>query len=219
MSILDFLTGGAGGSMMSGVKQGGQQMGILQMLGLAPDEQYGSPIGAQQGTGAPMPSAMIDPAVTSQNRTSSLANFGNKMSQFGAGMSAASAPSRMPVDFGQVLAGGNQAMQAGDDRNLDNRVKEAQIGALGAKGAPDFDQQAQQVMMKEKMGIPLSPQEQALKATYDAFQNKQQTITMPDGTIRQVPAQRPVFGQVAGDRAAPQGGGQMQRPPLSSFMR
>lgn len=213
--------GGGGGSLMNAAKGGQQQMGLLQMLGMAPDAQYDSPIGPQQGTGQPLPAGVIDPTQRAQQRASMLANLGSGLSRFGAGMSQASAPSRMPVDFGQALAGGTNAMQAGEDRDMDTRLKEAQIGALGQKGKPDMETQAQSIMMKKQMGVPLTPQEEALAGTYDAFGTaKMQTITMPDGSIRQVPAQRPVFGQLTGQ--APAGSGQMQRPtrpPLDSFMR
>ena len=225
MSILDFLTGGAGGgSLMQNMKQNGQNMSIMQMLGLDPSgQQYTAPIGPQQGTGTPMPSSEIDPKLQSQNRSSALAKLGQGLSTWGAGVSAASGPSRMPVDFGQTLAGGTNAMNAEENRGMENRLKEAQIGALGAKQQPDLEKQAQSIMLKKQMGVPLTPQEEALAGTYDAFGTaKMQTITMPDGSIRQVPAQRPVFGQMSGGRAAPQGGGQSTRPtrpPLDSFMR
>jgi hypothetical protein len=212
-SILSSLGGGG----ISGAKDAMQQQSLLQMLGLAPTQQYDSPIGAMPN-GAPMPSSMIDPATQAQQRSSSLANLGSKLNQWGAGVSAASAPSRMPVDFGQALAGGTQALQQGQDRELDTRLKEAQIGALGAKGQPDFEAQAQQALIKRNMGIGLSPQEEAALKAYDQLQtSKLQTVTMPDSSIRQVPAYRPVFADVQQGQPARQ---QIrQRPPLSSFMR
>ncbi len=221
MSIMDYLGMGAGGSMMDRFKQGGQQMSIMQMLGLDPSgQQYDAPVGPQQGTATPMPSSELDPKLVAQQKSSALAKLGQGLSTWGAGVSAASGPSRMPVDFGQALAGGTNAMNQGQDKELDNQLKQAQIGKMGREGNADMEQQAQAIMMKKQMGIPLTPQEEALAGTYDAFGGaKMQTITMPDGSIKQVPAQRPVFGQMAGDRAAPPGGGQMQRPPLNSFMR
>jgi len=218
--LLNSSSMGGGSSLMDTAKGGQQQMGLLQMLGMAPDAQYDSPIGPQHGTGQPMDAQAIDPAQRAQQRASMLANLGGGLSRFGAGMSKASGPSRMPVDFGQALAGGNDAMQAGQTSDMDMRLKEAQIGALGQKGQPDLEKQAQAIMQKKKMGITLSPQEEAIAGTYDAFQNKMQTVTMPDGTVRQVPAQRPVFGQLTGQTPGAMGGaGQAPRPQVNPMQR
>lgn len=228
MSWLEDLLGGVGmggmgggSSLMDMAKGQKQNMSIMQMLGMAPMDEYSAPIGPQQGSAAPMPSSMIDPALQEQQRSSMLSNLGQGLSRFGAGMSKASGPSRMPVDFGQAMAGGQDALDAGRNSDMDMQLKQAQIGALGQKGKPDLEAQAQTIMQKKQMGIPLTPQEEAIAGTYDAFQNKMQTVTMPDGTVRQVPAQRPVFGQMH-PNAMPQGGGQPirpVRPPLDSFMR
>lgn len=190
MSILDFLMGG-GGSMASNVKQNQQQSGILQMLGIGgtpgivPEQQ--DPVQAK-GAGDPY----------------------GALARWGAGVSKASGYSRMPTTMGQVMAAGNEAMEAGNTTDMDNQLKQAQAQAYGAKGM-DMERQAQQIMMKKQMGIPLSPEEEAMAGTYDAFGTaKMQTITMPDGSIKQVPAQRPVFGQLTGQ--TPQGGGQAVRP-------
>jgi hypothetical protein len=216
MGWLDELFGGGmggmgGGSMMDMAKQADPQMSFLQAIGLAPQNQYDAPIGAMPGTGTPMPSSVIDPKLQSQQRSSMLGQLGNRLSQWGAGVSQASGPSRMPVDFGQALAGGTNALQAGQDRDMDNRLKEAQIVAYGAKQRPDFSAQAQDALVKLKMGLPLTPQEQATLQAWDAFEtSKLQTVTMPDQSIRQVPAHRPVFGQLTGN--APAGGTQAPRP-------
>ncbi len=219
MSWLEDLLGGGGmgaamggggqSSLMNMAKGQGKNMSIWQALGVAPMDEYTAPIGP--GTdGKPMPSSMIDPALQSQQQSGMLANIGQGLSRFGAGMSKASGPSRMPVDFGQALAGGQEAMDAGHNQDIENQLKQAQAGAYKAKETPKLEQQAEAVMQKKQMGLPLTPAEQAIASTYDAFQNKMQTVTMPDGTVRQVPAQRPVFGQLTGN--APPGGGQAPRP-------
>ncbi len=212
-SSLGGMGGGAQSSLMDMAKGQKQNMSIMQLLGMAPMDEYSAPIGPQQGTGTPMPSSVLDPALQSQQRSSMLANLGSGLSRFGAGVSKASGPSRMPVDFGQALAGGNDALQAGQNTDIDNQLKQAQAGAVGAKTQPDLEKQAQAVMAKKQMGIPLTPAEEAIAGTYDAFQNKMQTVTMPDGTVRQVPAQRPVFGQLTGN--TPPGGGQAPRPAMA----
>ncbi|MGA1553430.1 MAG: hypothetical protein ACO35I_05230 [Burkholderiaceae bacterium] len=161
--------------------------------------------GALQGAAMPVTGfnpaeGMIDPALLGGGALQNAGGYDKwkALSDFGAGMSAASAPSAMPVSFGQALAGGNQAMQAGEDRALNRMKTQAEIGSLGSKGA-DLEKQAQNVFIKQKMGLPLSPQDEAIAKAYDAFQgSKMQTTTMPDQTIRQVPTYRPVFGSQGG---------------------
>jgi hypothetical protein len=203
MSILNSILGQYGGA--TGAAKAGNQMSILQMLGLG--------AGPNQG---PMPDGSVMPNISGQEQDSSLANLASRLGTWGAGVSQASGPSRTPVDFGQALAGGQQALDTRDQQQLGNMKTVAEIGALRGKGAPDFDAQAQQILIKKNQGLPLTPQEEALAQSYDSFAgSKLQTVTMPDGTIRQVPSQRPVFG----DLSQRQGQGQQQRPPLSSFMR
>lgn len=205
---------GAGGSLMGAVKKNNRQKGLLEMLMGGGGEQYDSPIGPTPNGGAPIPSDMIDPQMQQNDRDSAIAKLG-ALGDFGAGLSAAGGYSTTPVSFGQALAAGNQSMNAGQDRELENQFKRAKIESLSAKEF-DLEKQAQQIMMKKQMGIPLTPAEEATGKAYDAFNaGKTQTITMPDFTTRQVPSMRPVFGQPQANR----GGGQMQRPPLSSFMR
>lgn len=210
-SILQSLGGGG----IAGAKDAMQQQSLLQMLGLGnPDmTTEGKPVGQLMDASG----SVINPAFQQQQSGGGLANLGRSLSNWGAGVSAASAPSRTPIDFGQALAGGTQAMQAGEDRVLDTRLKEAQIGALGAKGAPDIEAMAQQAMIKRNMGGQLSPQEEASLRAYDQFQtSKLQTVTDATGAIRQVPAYRPIYGDSQGQpvrQTSP------QRPPLSSFLR
>lgn len=200
--------GGAGGSMMSQAKQGmGLQSILADMFG-GGSQQYDKPIGPQQGTGQPMPSSVIDPAT--QGNSGGLAALGRGLSTFGAGMAKASGPSRMPVSFGEVLAGGNDAMQAADDKRLETRYKEAQIRALGNKGV-DLEKTAQQALVKSNMGIELTPQERASLQAYDTMNQAKLSYTQDKmGNFIPQPAARSIM---------PQSGGQAVRPPLSSFMR
>lgn len=197
-------------AMLKGGAGTGQDMSMLQSLGMQIPGQS-----VATGAAQAMPASMLNPAIQSGG---GLGDIGSMLSRFGAGMSQASGPSRMPVDFGQALAGGNQAVQAGEDSDIARQLQRAQIEAISQKAQPDLEKQAQAIMMKKQMGIPLSPQEEAVSKSYDAFGTaKMQTITMPDGTIRQVPAQRPVFGTPP---IVPSGGQPVrQRPPLSSFVR
>ena len=205
---------GAGGSLMGAVKKNNRQKGLLEMLMGGGGEQYDSPIGPTPNGGAPIPSDMIDPQMQQNDRDSAIAKLG-ALGDFGAGLSAAGGYSTTPVSFGQALAAGNQSMQAGQDREFENQFKRAKLEGLGAKEF-DLEKQAQQIMIKKQMGIALNPQEQAIGSAYDSIYGaKNQTVTTPDGRIVQVPSQRPIFGQPQANR----GGGQMQRPPLSSFMR
>jgi hypothetical protein len=214
MSVLQSIVGQYGG-LSGAAKQGQRQMGIIEMLGLGKGG-YTSPIGPTQPGQTPMTGESIDSAAYNQQRMEGLAALGQRLSTFGGGLSQASAPSATPVSFGQALAGGNQALQAQDQRDLGNMKTQAEIAALGGQEM-DLEKQAQQIMVKKRMGVPLSPQEEAVAQSYDAFAaSKMQTITMPDGTTRQVPTRRPVFGDFNSGSQAPR---QEQRPPLSTFMR
>lgn len=193
MGWFDFF---GGGGLADVARQGDQQQSLLQMLGLTGETT--PPI---------VPNAQI-PQAQQPDPWSRLA-------QWGAGVAKASAPSRMPVDFGQAMAGGADALREADDRALDAQLKQAQIGAEKAKGMPDLDAQAQQIMIKKQMGVPLTPQEQAIANTYDAFNTaKMQTVTMPDQSIRQLPAQRPIFGT-----PPVSGGGQQVDPRMQRLQQ
>jgi len=189
MGILDILKGQYGG-LAQAAKQGGQQMGLLEQLGLGQTPSI-NPAGEQM-----------------QDMSGGLAALGQRLGTWGAGVSAASGPSRMPVDFGQALAGGQQALQAEDDRMLDTQVKQAQIGKYQAASKPDFEQSAQQALIKKNMGLPLSPQEEATLKSFDAFNmTKQSASTDQFGNVRMMPR-----ASIMGPQGAPQGGGQNPDP-------
>ncbi len=203
MSILDMLMGGAaGGSMMDMAKQGGQQMSILQMLGLD---------GSTTPTSGAASASVLDPKL--QSGGSSLADIGRSLSNYGAGMSQASGPSRMPVDFGQAMAGGNAGLQAGQDNQTNNRLKEAQMGALGQRGKPDLEASAQNALVKLKMGAPLSPEEQAQLQAFDTMNQAKLTYNQdPNGQFRANPAARSILPPGMSGGAPPQGSGQQIDP-------
>lgn len=186
MSILDSLFGSYGGSLTQAAKQGGKQMSILDMIGMgAPQSQYTAPIGPMQGTGTPMPSEQI-PA--QQQSYSGLGDLGRQLATWGAGVSKASGPSRLPVDFGQALAGGTDALNNQGKQDLENQKTQAEIGVLGTKQQPDFDKTAQQALIKMKMGLPLSPQEQASLEAWDTMnQTKSSATADPFGVLRMTP--------------------------------
>lgn len=196
MGILDILKGQYG-SLAQASKQGGQQMGLLQQLGL------GQTPGINPGAN-PADQQM-------QDMSGGLAALGQRLGTWGAGVSAASGPSRLPVDFGQALAGGTQALQAEDDRMLDKQVKEAQIGKFQAQSQPDFEQSAQQALIKRNMGLELSPQEEATLKAFDAFNmTKQSASTDQFGNVRMMPRASILGPQ--GMPQSPQGGGQNPDP-------
>lgn len=184
MSILDYLGLGSG-SLMNTAKQGAQQSSILQLLGL---DDAGAPTAASA-----TPSSMVNPALQSGG---SLADIGRGLSAFGAGMSKASDFSRTPVSFGQAMAGGNDALQASEDRQLDSRLKEAQIGAYGAKALPDLEKSAQLALVKSNMGMPLSPQEQASLQAFDTMNQSKLSYTQDRfGNFVPQPAARSILPQ------------------------
>jgi len=179
--ILDFLMGGAGGnSLVDGVKQSGQQSAIMQMLGLGGAQQEGVVPAASVGQASTInPALQTQPIVPQQSgyqQPSTLAQFGDKLSNWGAGVSKASEFSRTPIGFGQVLAGGNDAMQAADDRDLKNQITKAQIGAEKSKGN-DLDSMAKQALVKSNMGLPLTPQEQASLKSFDTLNQAKLSYT------------------------------------------
>lgn len=179
------------------------QLGVLASLGLG-GQNYTLPIGPQQGTGSPLDSQSI----TDQMRNSSLVNLANKLGTWGAGVSRASGPSRLPVDFGQALAGGTDALNADEDRQLSQAKTLTEIGALGAKGQPDLEAQAQQALMKYNMGQPLTPEEIAALKTYSSLNEaKQSTYGLPSGGYVSAPSYRSIVPPGLGG----QGNGQRPR--------
>lgn len=175
------------GGLANAQKANQRQMGILEALGLGSGGPgYTAPIGPMQD-GSAMPAESISPQDYQAAKDSALARFGNQLSTWGAGVSKASGPSRIPVSFGQALAGGQDALNSQDQQALANRKTEAEIGALGAKG-PDFDAQLQQILVKENMGIPLTPQEIAHKQAWNDI-NQTKTTFGSDalGNVRAMP--------------------------------
>jgi hypothetical protein len=223
MSILSDLLGQFGG--LTGIAKQGQS-GALAQIG----NMYNSPIGATQSG---MPMGELNPAFQSgalaqiaqpteqpdwlDRNSEALGKFGDMATRFGSGMSAASAPSRMPVDFGQALAGGQQAVDAGKQQDLANQLTQAQTGAAIAKGSKfDLENQAQTALVKSNMGQPLTPQEQAALQSYDQMQQSKLTYTQdPSGQFIPRPAARSIMPQ----GQAPSGQPDLQDAGFMQFLK
>lgn len=145
--MLQSLLGGGGGST-----EGADGLGSMIGLGAG---AMGA--GAAMG-GAPQAGAM-----------GGAGSGWNRLGDWGAGVSKASgATYGPPKTFGEVMAGGNDALMARDQQSLGNRKTEAEIGALNNRGV-DFDSQLQNILVKENMGVPLTPQEQAHKQAWNSI--------------------------------------------------
>lgn len=209
--------GGLGGAAKMGA---GNNMSIWQMLGLGDQGAgYTAPIGPTQPGQAPMTGEAIDPQQYAQQQSEGLAALGRRLGTWGAGVSQASgATYGPPKSFGEVLAGGNQALAAQDQQNLANRKTEAEIGALGAKEKPDFEALAQAAMLRRQLGAP-QPGDEAILKTFDAFNMTKQSGSVDPitGNVRMLP-RASVFGPSGGNAQLIRQPN-AQRPPLSSFMR
>lgn len=189
MSILADLMAQFGG--MTGLAKQGQSGALAQIVGgqQQPTAQAGLPQGeinpayqTQSGTLAQIGQPAEQPNWLDRN-SEALGKFGDMASRWGGGVSAASAPSRTPVGFGQALAGGQQAVEKGTQQDLANQLTQAQTGAAIAKGGKyDLENVAQQALVKSNMGQPLTPQEQAALQSYDQLQQSKLTYSQdPSG--------------------------------------
>lgn len=193
MGIFDIF--GMGGGMAAGspsLTDQAKQFSVLEALGLGNGQtSYTKPIGPMPGTGAPMESQAIDPQQYSAMQGSRLADLGRQLSTWGAGVSKASGPTYGPPrDFGQVLAGGTEALNEQGDKDLERQKLMAETSLYKAKAGagPDFEAKAQQALVKLKMGIPLTPEDSGYLQAQDTYLRSKQTAT-PDalGNLRMVP--------------------------------
>ena len=213
MSVLQSIVGQYGG-LTGAAKQGQKQMSILEMLGLGGGAGYTAPIGPMQD-GSAMPAESVDPQQYAQQQSAGLGDLGSRLATWGAGVSKAAGPSRLPVDFGQALSGGQDAVKAQDQQELGNIKTAAEISALGQKGKPDFDATAQSALIKMKMGVPLTPEETASLQAWDTMNTaKTTTFGLPNGGYTSAPAARSILppGFGGAQQMAPQGGGQQIDP-------
>lgn len=226
MSILSDLLGQFGG--LSGIAKQGQS-GALQQIGQLAG---GTGVGQMAGMGGPLIgqlaamggpiASQIDPAVQSGGAIGQAANpeqpnwFArnaenfDKLGAWGAGVSKASGPSATPVDFGQALAGGQDSLDKYKTGQLDNRLKEAQIGKAGQG---DLKQMAETALTKSKMGVPLTPQEEGALQAYDTINQSKLSYTQDKfGNFMPQPAARSILppgmsGQMANQPGGPQAQG------------
>jgi len=207
MSILQGIVGQYGG-LPQAAKQGQKQMSILEMLGLGQTPSGPTtPVGQLQN-GLPTDAPIVDQQAYAPmaQPTDGLATLGQRLATWGSGVSKAAGPSRIPVDFGQSLAGGQEALNAQDKTALENQKTQAEIGALGAKGMPDFNQTAQNALIKRNMGLPLTAQDEATLKAWDTMnQAKGSFGTDAMGNLRMTPRASILGG------GQPQGGGQSPR--------
>lgn len=230
MSVLSDLLAQFGG--LSGAAKQGQSgvlEGLMNPAGGAPSipgetnstinpavQQSGAL--AQMGGQAPQEQGWLD------RNSDALSKFGDMASRWGAGVSAASDFSREPISFSGAMAGGQQALDDNATRQLDNRVKEAQIAKAGNI---DYNDEAQRLLEKQFSGAELSPEETARLQAINSFR---QTVggTQTDAFGR--PMARPSLLDGTGvsplpqqSITAPQGiapgapGGQTQRGGLEKF--
>lgn len=205
--------------MTGAAKSGNQQTTLLDMLGMGNNNN----IPPQYGAGANLPwqqSAQDPQSILAQYQPqpqqppAQSDDFATKLARWGAGVSKASgATYGPPKTFGEVLAGGQDSLDQGAKAALEGQKTQAEIGALGQKGKPDFNETAQNALIKRNLGIPLTPQDEATLKAWDSInQTKSSFGTDAMGNLRMTP-RASILG-TGGANVQPQGGGQAPRTGL-----